>query len=40
MGCQDVAFCPPELVFPPHFLIIVIEVKVSGPLHVLRLWLG
>ena len=29
--------CPPELVFPPHFLKIFIEVKVSGPQHVLRL---
>ena len=30
---------PPGLVFPPHFLIIVIEVNASGPPHVLELWL-
>ena len=25
-----------ELVFPPHFLKIVVEVKASGPPHVLK----
>ena len=28
----------PELVFPPHFLKIVVEVNVSG--HVSKQWLG
>ena len=35
---QDVAFLPPELVFSPHFLEIVVEVKTSGPPPVLKLW--
>ena len=30
---------PPELVFPPHFIKSVVEVKPSGPPHVLELWL-
>ena len=34
MGFQDVAFCPPELVLPLHFLKIVMEVKASGPSHI------
>ena len=25
---------------PPHFLSILLEVKASGPPHVLKLWLG
>ena len=36
-GCS--VHCPPELIFPPHFLKIVVEVKASGPPHVLKLWL-
>ena len=32
--------CDAELVFPPHFLKIVVEVKALGPPHVLRMWLG
>ena len=31
--------CPAGLVFPPHFLKIVVEVKSSGPPHILKLWL-
>ena len=37
-GC--VAFLPSQAGFSPHFLKIVVEVKVSEPPHVLRLWLG
>ena len=37
-GFQDAAFLPST--FLPHFLRIVVEVKASGPPHVLRLWLG
>ena len=40
MSLQDVVFQPPELVFPPHSLKIVVEVKVSGPPHVVKLWVG
>ena len=40
MGLQDVAFCPTVLVFPPHFIKIMVEVKASGPPHLLKLWLG
>ena len=32
--------CLPELVFTPHFLEIVVEVKALGLPHVLELWLG
>ena len=32
--------CPTELVFPPDFLKIVVEVKSSGPPHVLKLVAG
>ena len=39
-GFRDVAFLPPELLLTPHFLKIVVEVKASGPPHVLELWLG
>ena len=35
MSFMDVAFYLPELVFIPHFLKFVIEVKVSKPPHVL-----
>ena len=35
----DVAFLPTEIVFPPHFLNIAVEVKASGPPHVLKHWL-
>ena len=31
-GCNVPAH--PELVFPPHFLLIVVEVKALGPPHV------
>ena len=40
MGFQDAAFLPPELGFSPHYLKIVVEVKASGPPHVLRMWLA
>ena len=40
MGYQNAAFLPPRASFPPHFLNIVVEVKASGPPHVLKLWLG
>ena len=33
-GFQDVEFLHPGLVFPPHFLTIVVEVNASGPPHV------
>ena len=36
----NVAFCPPELVFPPLFLENVVEVKASGPPHMIKRWLG
>ena len=39
-GFSGCSFLPPELVFPPHFLKIVVELKASGPPHVLELWLG
>ena len=29
MGYQDVVYLPPELVFPPHFIKSVVEVKAS-----------
>ena len=32
--------CPAELVFPPCFLNIVVEVKALGPPHVVKLCLG
>ena len=31
---------PSRASFPPHFYEIVVEVKVLGPPHVLKLWLG
>ena len=31
---------PPEMFFAPHFLRIVVEVKVSGLPHVLEPWFG
>ena len=40
MGFQDVEFLPFRASFPPHFIKIVVEVKASGPSHVLKLWLG
>ena len=40
MGFHDVEFLPTKLVFPPHFLNIVVEVTASGPPHVLKRWLG
>ena len=40
MGLQDEAFLPPSAIFSPHFLKIVVEVKASGPPHVIKLWLG
>ena len=40
MGFQNVAFLSSWASFPPHFLRIVVEVKASGPPHVLTLWLG
>ena len=41
MGFHNVAFlATPSHFFPPHFLKIVVDVKVSSPQHVLKLWLG
>ena len=41
MGFQDVVFLTSRASFlSPHFLRIAVEVKASGPLHVLKLWLG
>ena len=40
MGFHDVAFLQSRASFPTHFLKIVVEVKASGPPHVLKLWLG
>ena len=41
VGFQDVAFLSPsQACFTPHFLDIVVDVKASGPPHVLILWLG
>ena len=40
MSFQDVAFLSSQASFTPHFLTIVVEVKVSGQAHVLILWLG
>ena len=39
-GFLDVAFLPPWASFPMHFFKFVVEVKSSGPPHVLQLWLG
>ena len=38
-GCT-VPAPPPELVFTPHFLKIVVEVKTSGRPHVMKVSLG
>ena len=38
--CSYWRSCHPKLVFPPHVVIIVAEVKATGPPHVLQLWLG
>ena len=41
MGVQDVALLPSRASFSTtHFLESVVEVKASGPPHVLELWLG
>ena len=40
MGVQDIALCPPKVVFPLHVLKIMVQVKVSGPPHPLEVWLG
>ena len=40
MAIHDLSFLSPRAGFPPHFLKIVVEVKASGPPHVLTLWLG
>ena len=37
MNFLDVRSRTPELVFPPHFLKIVVEVNVSGQPHVINL---
>ena len=36
----EMCSCHPELVFPPHFLKNLVEVKAWGPPHVFLLWLG
>ena len=38
LGFQDVAFLPSRASLQPHFLQIAVEVKASGPPHVLILW--
>ena len=40
MYFQKVAHLSPRASFPPHFLKIVVEVKVSGSPHGLKLLLG
>ena len=40
MDFKDLAVLPSELVIQPHFLKIAVEVKASGPPHVLKLWMG
>ena len=40
MGFQDVAFLPSLASFSTIFLTIVVEVKASGPRHVVELRLG
>ena len=40
MGVQDVAFLSNRASFPSQFLEIMVEVNVSEPPHVLKLWLG
>ena len=40
IGFQNVVFLLCQASFPPHFLTIVVEVKATGPPHVLELWLG
>ena len=40
MSFQDVAFMPSRANFLQHFIKIVVEVKASGPPHVIKLWLG
>ena len=32
--------CPPKLLLTPHFLDIVVNVDVTGPPHISKLWLG
>ena len=39
MSFQDVAFLRSSARVSLHFLNIVVEVKASGPPHVLKLWL-
>ena len=38
MGFQDVAFLLSRASFAPHFFNNVVEMKASGPPHVLILW--
>ena len=40
MGFQDVAFLSSRATFLSHFMKLVVEVKASGPLHVIKLWSG
>ena len=40
MGFQDVAILLCQASFPTTFLNVVVEVDVSGPPHVQKLWLG
>ena len=37
---QDVAFLLSRASIPPHFLIIVVEVKASGLPYIIKLFLG
>ena len=39
MGFQDVAYLPSRARSTPHFLKIAVELKASGPSHILKLWL-
>ena len=39
IGSPGATFLLSDFVFTPHFLQIVVEVKASGPSHVLKLWM-
>ena len=41
MSFRDDVFLPSRAsFFTPHFLKMMVEVKASGPPHVIKLWLG
>ena len=39
MDFQDIALLPSRACFSPHYLKIAVEMKASGPPHVLKMWL-